>query len=178
MKEDFKMLVPSIFRDSLFDDFMDGFGFPTVYRTQEKEQQPLFMRTDVKELENGYELSIDLPGYSKENVQLSLKKGYLTISAETTKNNDEKDENGRYIRRQLKEGGLFAYKCALNPHMGIYNDLYNSIVNNPQPIADAYAGYSSVDTMMGIYKSAKENRQISLPLTEDFSTVDMTGYFN
>ena len=66
----------------------------------------------------------------------------------------------------------------MNPHMGIYNDLYNSIVNNTQPIADAYAGYSSVDTMMGIYKSAKENRQIPLPLTEDFSTVDMTGYFN
>ena len=100
------MLVPSIFRDSLFDDFMDGFGFPTVYRTQEKEQQPLFMRTDVKELENGYELSIDLPGYSKENVQLSLKKGYLTISAETTKNNDEKDENGRYIRRERYTGSM------------------------------------------------------------------------
>ena len=100
------MLVPSIFRDSLFDDFMDGFGFPTVYRTQEKEQQPLFMRTDVKELENGYELSIDLPGYSKENVQLSLKKGYLTISAETSKNNDEKDENGRYIRRERYTGSM------------------------------------------------------------------------
>ena len=61
--------------------------------------------------------------------------------------------------------------------MGIYNDLYNALINNTQPVADAYSGYSSVDTMMGIYKSAKENRVVSLPLTEDFSTVDMTGYF-
>ena len=100
------MLVPSIFRDGLFEDFMDGFGFPTVYRTPEKREQPMFMRTDVKELENGYELSIDLPGYTKENVQLSLKKGYLTVSAETTKNNDEKDENGKYIRRERYTGSM------------------------------------------------------------------------
>ena len=101
------MLVPSIFRDSLFDDFMDDFMFPTVYRTNEKKpEQPMFMRTDVKELENGYELSIDLPGYRKEDVKLSLKKGYLTVSAETTKNNDEKDENGKYIRRERYTGSM------------------------------------------------------------------------
>ena len=100
------MLVPSIFRDGLFEDFMDGFGFPTVYRNPEKHEQPMFMRTDVKELENGYELSIDLPGYTKENVKLSLKKGYLTVSAETTKNNDEKDENGNYIRRERYTGSM------------------------------------------------------------------------
>ena len=92
-------------------------------------------------------------------------------------NGKVKKLNGKYIRRQFKEGGLFSYKCALNPHMGIYNDLYNAIVNDKQPVADAYAGYSSVDTMMGIYKAAKENRQVALPLSEDFSTVDMTGYF-
>ena len=92
-------------------------------------------------------------------------------------NGKVKKLNGKYIRRQFKEGGMFSYKCALNPHMGIYNDLYNAVINDKQPIADAYAGYSSVDTMMGIYRSAKENRQITLPLTEDFSTVDMTGYF-
>ena len=101
------MLVPSIFRDSLFDDFMDDYVFPTVYRTTEqKPEQPMFMRTDVKELENGYELSIDLPGYKKDEVQLELKKGYLTVKADTAKNVDEKDENGKYIRRERYTGSM------------------------------------------------------------------------
>ena len=101
------MLVPSLFRDSLFDDFMDDFVFPTVYRTREqKPEQPMFMRTDVKELENGYELSIDLPGYKKDEVQLELKKGYLTVKAETAKKVDEKDEAGKYIRRERYTGSM------------------------------------------------------------------------
>jgi len=147
----------------------------------------------ILKLENGALASVEgttatFPSKHMADFTVFCEKGMLSMGIDSNKPHirifslDEKGRthklNGRYIRRQLKEGGLFAYKCALNPHMGIYNDLYNSIVNNTQPIADAYAGYSSVDTMMGIYKSAKENRQISLPLTEDFSTVDMTGYFN
>ncbi len=93
-------------------------------------------------------------------------------------NGKTKKLNGYYIRKQFKEGGLFSYKCALNPHMGIYKDLRDSITENRQPIADAYAGFSSVDTMLGIYKSAKENRPVSLPLTESFSTSDMQGFFD
>ncbi|MBO4408228.1 MAG: Gfo/Idh/MocA family oxidoreductase [Clostridiales bacterium] len=86
--------------------------------------------------------------------------------------------NSRYIRRQFKEGGLFSFKCALNPHLGIYKDLVLSIKNNKQPIADAYSGLSSIDTLMGIYKSAKENRTVELPLKEDFGTEEMIGFFD
>ena len=85
--------------------------------------------------------------------------------------------NAHYLRCQLAQGGLFSYRCALNPHMGIYADLRDSINNNRQPVADAYAGYSSVDTLMGIYKSALLKRSVELPLTEDFSTSDMNGFF-
>jgi HSP20 family molecular chaperone IbpA len=62
------------------------------------------MRTDVKETETGYELDLDLPGYKKEDVQAELKDGYLTITASTSSNKDEKDEDGKYIRRERYSG--------------------------------------------------------------------------
>ncbi len=86
--------------------------------------------------------------------------------------------NGYYIRKQFKTGGLFSYKCALNPHLGIYKDLSEAIIENKAPIADAYAGFSSVDTLLGIYKSAKEGHPVALPLKDDFTTLDMTGFFD
>ena len=85
--------------------------------------------------------------------------------------------NGYYIRKQFKTGGMFSYKCALNPHLGIYKNLFDSIIENKNPIADAYSGFSSVDTLLGIYKSAKEGRPVKLPLSEDFTSTDMTGFF-
>ena len=96
------MLMPSIFRENLFDDFFDDFYRPVVRRTQRPEQRPVhdIMRTDVKETESGYELEIDLPGYKKEDVSAELKDGYMTIKAASKKENDEKDENGKYIRRE------------------------------------------------------------------------------
>ena len=64
------------------------------------------MRTDVKEVDGNYELAIDLPGYAKENVTAHLKDGYLTVSAKEEKNNDEKDENGKYLRRERYTGSV------------------------------------------------------------------------
>ena len=116
-----------------------------------------------------------------ENGQLSmgLDSGKPHISVYGVKPNGKtKKMNGYYIRRQFKEGGLFSYKCALNPHLGIYKDLFDSILEDKSPIADAYAGFSSVDTLLGIYKSAKEGRPVKLPLTEDFNSIDMSGFFD
>ena len=58
------------------------------------------MRTDVKELENGFELSIALPGVKKEDITAEINDGYLTISATTSTNKDEKNADGKYIRRE------------------------------------------------------------------------------
>ncbi len=115
-----------------------------------------------------------------ENGQLSmgLDSGKPHLNIFTVKPNGKiKKLNGYYIRKQFKEGGMFSYKCALNPHLGIYNDLYESITEDKNPIADAYSGFSSVDTLLGIYKSAKEGKPVSLPLSDDFNSVDMTGFF-
>ena len=62
------------------------------------------MKTDIKESDAGYELEIDLPGYRKENVKAELKEGYLTISAESRQENSQKDDAGKYIRRERYYG--------------------------------------------------------------------------
>ena len=85
--------------------------------------------------------------------------------------------NGRYIRRQIRKAGPGSLLGALNPHIAIYSDLVSSLDDNRPPIADAKAGYTSVDNLMGLYKSAKTGHTVELPLKEDFSSVDMTGYF-
>lgn len=95
------MLMPSIFGEDLFDEFFNDFKRP-VRRNYNAASN--VMRTDVKESDTGYELDIDLPGYKKENVQAELKEGYLTITASTINENDQKDENGRYIRRERYQG--------------------------------------------------------------------------
>ncbi|MDO4617306.1 MAG: Hsp20/alpha crystallin family protein [Lachnospiraceae bacterium] len=93
------MLMPSIFGESLFNGFFDDFG--TVWPERRPAQaRPAVMKTDVKETETGYELDIDLPGYSKEDVKAELKEGYLTISAKKETDDGKKDEDGKYIRRE------------------------------------------------------------------------------
>lgn len=62
------------------------------------------MKTDVREKDDAFELDIELPGYSKDNVKAELKDGFLTVSAVVEKNNDEKDKEGRYIRRERYSG--------------------------------------------------------------------------
>ncbi len=98
------MLMPSIFGESLLDDFMNDFSFPrTGIRTYGKEAVNL-MRTDVKETPSAYELEIELPGVKKEDVKAELKDGYMTITASTDSKKEEKQENGSYIRRERYTG--------------------------------------------------------------------------
>ena len=98
------MLMPSIFGENLFDEFFDDFVRPTKRVVRYNTPSTTIMKTDVKETEGSYELDIDLPGYKKEDVKAELKDGYLTISAATNTNNDQKDENGKYIRRERYYG--------------------------------------------------------------------------
>ena len=105
------MLMQSIFDESLFDDFMDDFP---VYndRDMKKLQRKLYghragnmMKTDVKESDAAYELEMDLPGFKKEDVKVSLDDGYLTISAEKgLDQNEEEKKSGKYIRRERYVG--------------------------------------------------------------------------
>lgn len=98
------MLVPSIFGEDLFDSFFDDFTNPGRSVARYSTPTTGVMRTDIKETDSGYELDIDLPGYKKEDVRAELKDGYLTISAKTNTNREEKDANGKYIRRERYVG--------------------------------------------------------------------------
>ncbi|MDO4168892.1 MAG: Hsp20/alpha crystallin family protein [Lachnospiraceae bacterium] len=95
------MLMPSIFGENLIDDFFDDFARPVARYTNSVN---CMMKTDIKETADSYELDIDLPGYKKEDIKAELKDGYMTISAQTSSNKDEKDENGKYIRRERYYG--------------------------------------------------------------------------
>lgn len=98
------MLMPSIFGENLFDDFFDEFARPARNVVRYNTPSTNIMRTDIRENDMGFELDIDLPGYKKEDVKAELKDGYLTISAQTQSDNDEKEENGKYIRRERYYG--------------------------------------------------------------------------
>ena len=92
------MLMPTIFTRDLFDDMFD----PRFYGYQNSD----LMRTDVKETDAGYEVTIDLPGVKKEDVKAELNDGYLTISATVNRDNDGKDSDGKYIRRERFSGSF------------------------------------------------------------------------
>lgn len=97
------MLMPSLFGDNLLDDFWDVPAFRRSTRGLGNDSSSL-MSTDVKELDQGYEISINLPGFKKENVKGEIKNGYLTIQASTNTSNDTKDKDGKYIRRERFSG--------------------------------------------------------------------------
>jgi len=100
------MLRPSIYRENLWDEFFDDFFHEPFYRTSASRGQTDMMRTDVKENDSDYELTMNLPGIKKEDVKAELKDGYLTIQASTNTNNDQKDSNGRYVRRERYAGSF------------------------------------------------------------------------
>ena len=102
------MMMPSIFGENLFDDFMN---FP-FERDFWGRRNPLYgkneqniMKTDVRETDSSYELDIDLPGFKKDEVTAKLENGYLTISAAKGLDEEEKEKKtGRYIRRERYAG--------------------------------------------------------------------------
>ncbi len=99
------MLVPSIFGENVFDDFFDDWTKPSrEFPGGPAPHHTAIMKTDIKETDQAFELDIDLPGYKKEDVKLELKDGNLTIAASKDENKEEKDENGKYIRRERFTG--------------------------------------------------------------------------
>ena len=86
------MMMPSIFGKDLFDDF---FEFPFGSNGTNH-----LMKTDIEDQPEGYTITMDIPGVKKEDVKAELKDGYLTIQATANTNKDEKDEKGKYVRRE------------------------------------------------------------------------------
>ena len=103
------MMMPSIFRENLFDDLMESFAFPTfpdVDRALYGKNAKKLMKTDVKETQDGYVVDIDLPGFQKDEIRMQLENGNLTVSASKSMDRDEKNENGNYVRRERYAGSM------------------------------------------------------------------------
>ena len=82
-------LVP---RSFFLDDFFDDFGKVKVQD----------MKCDIYEEDNNYVVEMDIPGFNKDEIDIDVEKGYLTISAS---HNEEKDEeNKNYIRKERVYG--------------------------------------------------------------------------
>ena len=102
-------MLPSIFRDNLFDDMFD-FDFDKEF---DRMMRPLYgkhsqnmMKTDVRETGNSYELDIDLPGFKKDEITIQLDNGYLSISASKGLDKNEENKDGKYIRRERYAGAM------------------------------------------------------------------------
>ena len=102
------MLMPSIFGENLFDDDWMNFPFNDEFWGK---KNPLYgkhaqnmMKTDIRETDGSYELDVDLPGFKKDEIQVQLKDGYLTLSAAKGLDKDAKDKEGNYIRRERYAG--------------------------------------------------------------------------
>ena len=103
------MFYPTLFKDDLFDDF---FSFPS-FRDVDHIDRKLYgkhasglMKTDVHENEGNYELDIDLPGFKKDEITLTLDNGYLVVGAAKTVNEDEKDSRGKLLRQERYSGAM------------------------------------------------------------------------
>lgn len=100
-------MLPSIFGENLFDEFFndsferDMFGMRNALYGKHAKN---LMKTDVRESSDGYEVAVDLPGFAKEDINVDLNNGYLTISATKNLNKDEQDGDKRVIRQERYTG--------------------------------------------------------------------------
>ena len=101
--------LPTVFGENLmdvFDDFDRNFfrGFGNVDRALYGKHAQNMMKTDVRETDEGYEVDVELPGFKKDEIQLELNNGYLTISTEKTLEKDHENKKGKLLRQERYSG--------------------------------------------------------------------------
>ena len=82
--------------NNLFDNWFDD-----MFTVEKKH----YMRSDVKELDNEYEFKIDMPGYKKENIKISLNEGYLTVEADNAVEKKD-DKHDKYLHQERFYGHI------------------------------------------------------------------------
>jgi len=108
----------------------------------------------------------------KGNFRMGIRRGrpYFDIRI------NGKRKNFEYVMREIRSRGLSRLFSLANPHAGIYADLRDAVLNGKTPLADAKSGMMSVESVLALYLSAKEKRQIKIPLAMDFSSEAMSDY--
>ena len=93
------MVYVPVKRSSVFDDLIDDvFGMPAFSNSGN------LMKTDIREKDGMYMLDIDLPGFRKDDIKISLYNGNLTVTAEHHKSDEEKNAEGRIVRQERYMG--------------------------------------------------------------------------
>ncbi len=85
------MLPRKMFLDDMFDSFL--------------ESETTKMKCDIYEVEGAYNLELDMPGFTKDDINIEYNKGTLTISAEKKEEKEDKEDK-KYIRRERFYGKL------------------------------------------------------------------------
>lgn len=99
------MFYPTLFNDKFFDDFW-GFKPSDAERKLYGKHGNGLMKTDVRDKDGNYELDIDLPGFKKDEISLTLDNGYLIVAAAKNVNDEEKDEKGTVLRQERYSGAM------------------------------------------------------------------------
>ncbi|KFI49870.1 molecular chaperone Hsp20 [Bifidobacterium sp. UTCIF-37] len=105
-------MFPALMNDTMFSDLFDDPFFEGWRNTDSGMSAVMpanMMSTDVRETDKGYDVDIDMPGMKKEDINLELNNGYLTVSATRSgehedKSDDAQSENGKWLRRERYAG--------------------------------------------------------------------------
>ena len=87
------MLPTRFYFDNAFDQLFENEGNK-------------LMNCDVYEKDNTYHVEMDLPGFKKEEIKVECNKGNLVITAEKSSNDEKKDEDKKYLRRERSYGKI------------------------------------------------------------------------
>lgn len=101
-------MLPMVFGENLFDDLFNDTFERSLWNTDKAlygKNAGRIMKTDVHETEDSYELDVDLPGFKKEEINVELHDGYLTISATKSLDKDGTDQKARRVIRQERYSG-------------------------------------------------------------------------
>lgn len=88
--------------NNYFDDLKNPID--DLFKYMNKKTLSTTMTTDVIEEENSYKLIIDIPGVKKEDIKIELDNGYLKISASSSSSSEEKNKDGKCIRKERYSG--------------------------------------------------------------------------
>lgn len=102
-------MFPALMNDTMFSDLFDD-PFFEGWRNMDRaaacdpNMSAGMMSTDVRETDKGYMVDIDMPDFKKDDISLDLQNGYLTVSAHRNSSHEDKDDNGRWLRRERYAG--------------------------------------------------------------------------
>ena len=126
-------MIPFSRRDDNMFDLFDN--FEKNFFGSSNSSMPAF-RTDVRDMGDKFLMEAELPGFDKEDIQLDLKDGFLTIKAQHKEDQDQKDAQGSYIRRERRLGTFArAFDISGIDEAGITASYTNGILSLTLPTA-------------------------------------------